>query len=120
MLPCIYSPPPQQLQLLVLPKEGILFVCAQSLSCIRLFGSPVDCSLPGSSVHGFFQARILDGLSFPPPGDLPNPGIKPASSVSPALAGGFFTNEPLGNLLSRVKAPANLLFAQNLGNPCFL
>ena len=29
---------------------------------------PVDCSLPGSSVHGIFQARILVGLPFPPPG----------------------------------------------------
>ena len=35
------------------------------------------------------------GLPFPPPGDLPDPGIEPASSVSPALAGGFFTTEPL-------------------------
>ena len=33
------------------------------------------------------------GLPFPPPGDLPDPGIEPAS---PALAGGFFTTEPLG------------------------
>ena len=47
---------------------------------------PVDNSPPGSSVHG-----ILHGLPCPPPGDLPDPGIKPAS---PALAGGFFTAEP--------------------------
>ena len=33
------------------------------------------------------------GLPFPPPGDLPNPGIEP---VFPALAGGFFTTEPPG------------------------
>ena len=33
------------------------------------------------------------GLPFPSPGDLPNRGIEP---VSPALAGGFFTTEPLG------------------------
>ena len=32
-------------------------------------------------------------LSFPPPGDLPDPGIEPAS---PSLADGFFTNEPPG------------------------
>ena len=36
---------------------------------------PLDCSPPGSSVHGIFQARILSGLPFPPPGDLPNPEI---------------------------------------------
>ncbi|MGT9536967.1 hypothetical protein ACVWBC_15400, partial [Enterococcus faecalis] len=31
------------------------------------------------------------GLPFPPPGNLPNPGIEPVSLMSPALAGGFFT-----------------------------
>jgi len=35
-------------------------------------------------------------LPFPTPGDLSNPGIKPTSPSSPALAGGFFTPEPLG------------------------
>ena len=90
-------------------------------SCPTL-SNPMDCSLPGSSIHGIFQARVLEwgaiaspqlrlsvvsnsfvtpwtaacqaplsmefsrqeywsGLPFPPPGDLPNPGIKP---VSPA------------------------------------
>ena len=37
-----------------------------------------------------------NGLSFPSPGDLPDPGIKPASLASPALAGGLFTFMPLG------------------------
>ena len=53
--------------------------------------SPMDCSLPGSSAHGIFQARILSGVPFPTPGDLPNPEIEPASLLSPALASGFFT-----------------------------
>ena len=52
---------------------------------------PVDCSLPGSSVHGILQARILEWVAMPPPGELPNPGIEPASLMSPALAGWFFT-----------------------------
>ena len=51
------------------------------------------CSPPGSSVHGIFQARILELLAFPTPGDLPVPGIE---SVSPTLAGGFFTTQPPG------------------------
>ena len=34
-------------------------------------------------------------MPFPPPGDLPDPGIEPVSSASPALAGGFFTTELL-------------------------
>ena len=52
---------------------------------------PTDCSLPSSSVHGILQARILERVVSPPPGDLPNPGIKPVSLVSLALAGRFFT-----------------------------
>ena len=54
------------------------------------------CSLPGSSVHGISQAKILERVACPPPGNLPNPGIKPESSVSPALAGEFFTTVPPG------------------------
>ena len=46
---------------------------------------PVDCSPPGFSVHGIFQARILEWVAVPPPGDLPDPGIEPASPVAPAL-----------------------------------
>ena len=41
---------------------------------------PMDCSLPGSSIHGIFQTRkYWSGLPFPSPGDLPNPGINPGS-----------------------------------------
>ena len=51
----------------------------------------MDCSPPGSSVHGISQAEYWSGWPFPSPGDLPNPGIKP---MSPALADRFFTTEP--------------------------
>ena len=40
---------------------------------------PMDCSAPGSSVHGFFRQEHWSGLPGPPPGDLPNPEIKPGS-----------------------------------------
>ena len=51
----------------------------------------MGCSLPDSSVHRVSQARILDQLAMPPPGDLLDLGIEPASLMSSALAGGFFT-----------------------------
>ena len=54
---------------------------------------PMDCSLPGFSVHGIFQARILSGLPFPSPGDLPDPGIEPRS---PAMQADALPSEPLG------------------------
>ena len=40
---------------------------------------------------GFSRLEYWSGLACPPPGDLPDPGIKPTSLTSPALAGGFFT-----------------------------
>ena len=44
------------------------------VSHIQLFCNPMDYSPPGSSVHGISQARILSGLSFPSPQDLPDQG----------------------------------------------
>ena len=52
----------------------------------------MNCSLPGSFVHGILQTRILVRFAVPSPGDLPDQGIKPTSLVSPALAGSFFTS----------------------------
>ena len=97
LLPSILPPsypraslPENQLQ------EPLVSVCAQSLQSCPTLCHPMDCSPPGSSVHGILQARILEQVAFPPPGDLPDPGIKPMSLVSPALAGGFFTIETPG------------------------
>ena len=49
---------------------------------------PMDCHLQDSSVLGISQARILEWVAFPSPGDLPDPGTEPA------LAGRCFTAEP--------------------------
>ena len=48
---------------------------------------PKDCSLPGSSVHGISQARILEWVPFPSPGGLPNTGVKLASPPSISCTG---------------------------------
>ena len=44
---------------------------------------------------GSFRQEYLCGLPCLPPGHLPDPGIEPESLLSPALAGGYFTNESL-------------------------
>ena len=44
--------------------------------------NPMDCILPGLSVLGIFQARILEWLLFPSPGDLSDPEIAPMSCIS--------------------------------------
>jgi len=47
---------------------------------------------------GLYRQESWSGLPFPYPGDLPDPGIKPAS---PASTDGFFAAEPLGKLLPK-------------------
>ena len=56
---------------LFLDKLGC--VSTRSLCWCPTLCDPMCCHLPGSSVHGILQARILDGLPCPPPGDLPDP-----------------------------------------------
>ena len=63
----------------------------------------MDCRLPGSSVHGILQARILEWVAMPSSGDLPDPGIELEFPPSPALAGRFFTVEPPGKPQQMVK-----------------
>ena len=71
-----------------------LCVHAKFLQSYLTLCNPLDCSPPGSSVHGILQERILKWVAMP--------RIEPASLMSPALAGGFFTTsatwEALKNL----------------------
>ena len=79
-------------------QTGFRCACmhAKSLQLCLTLCDPVDCSLPGSSVHGILRQEYWSGLPCPSPGDLPDPGSELASLESPALAGrqtlGFKTN----------------------------
>ena len=53
----------------------------------------MDCSLPGSSIHGIFRARVLECVAISSPGDLPDPRIKPRS---PTLQADALPSEPPG------------------------
>ena len=59
--------------------QPLLVIVTQS--CPTLC-DPMDCSPPGSSFHGILQARILEWISIPSPGDLPDRGIEPGSLCS--------------------------------------
>ena len=66
-------------------------------SCVTLF-DPMDYT-----VHGILQARILEWVAFPSPGDLPNPGIEPRSAALqtdslPAEPQGLPKNTGVGSL----------------------
>ena len=49
-------------------------VCVCTQLCPTVY-NPMDCSPPGSSVHGILQEDYWSGLSFPTQGDLPHPGM---------------------------------------------
>ena len=81
----------QQQQQQVSDTCFVLVEHAESLqSCLTLCNC-MDHSTPGSSAHGILQARILEWVAMPSSWDLSDPEIEPASLMSPALAGGFFT-----------------------------
>ena len=56
-----------------------------SCSAVSNFCSPMNCSPPGSSVYGIFQARILEWVAISFSRDLPDPGIELKSPAAPAL-----------------------------------
>ena len=68
-------------------------LCACELSRTPLFAAPRTVARQAPLSMGFSRQEYWGGLPFPPPGDLPEPGIQPAS---PAMAGEFFTAEPPG------------------------
>ena len=94
-LPIVYPP---KIPLVDVKNKIFLFsvviqvvVGAESESCVVVSDS---LQPPGLyTVHGILQARILEWVAFPFPGDLPNPGIEPRS---PTLQAGSLPAEPLG------------------------
>ena len=57
----------------------LIVIISQYIYISDIRWDPMDYILPGSSVHGILQAKYWSGLPCAPPGDLPNPGIKPRS-----------------------------------------
>ena len=69
-----------------------MHACVPSqLSRVRLFATLWTVAHQAPLSMGFSRQEYCSGLLCPPPEDLPNPGVKPASLMSPALAGGFFS-----------------------------
>ena len=70
-----------------------MFLSLCVLSHVQLFVTPWTVARQAPLSTGFPTQEYWSGFPFPPPGDLPDPGIEPASPKSPTLAGGFFTTE---------------------------
>ena len=89
---------PPALHLLVLR-----FCCCFVAKACPTLGDPMDWGLPGFSVHGIFQARILLWVAISFSRGSSNPGIETVSLASPALASRFFTTEPPGKPYSEFR-----------------
>ena len=96
----LWSRPPLHVSTLTL-----VCVCSVIQLCLT-FCDPIDCSLPASSVHGILRQEYGNGSLCSLPRDLPNPGIRTPSPVSPALAGGLLTHL---SLAGRLPAPLGLI-----------
>ena len=78
--------------LLAAHRHSCMLGCACSVVSNALTPWTVACRVPLSME--FYRREYWNGLPFPSPRDLPNPGIKPTSPASSALAGRFFTSAP--------------------------
>ena len=74
------------------------------LSCVRLFATPWTAAHQAPLSMEFSKQNYWSGLPFPIPGDLPDPGSKLTSPVSPGLVGGLFTTEPLAAAAAAAKS----------------
>ena len=77
-----------------LASRHCLCVCAclpSCFSCFRLFATLRTVARQAPLSVGCSRQGHWSGFSFPPPRDLPNPGLEPVSLKSPVLSGGFFT-----------------------------
>ena len=85
----------------------LLFMCmhAKSLQLCLTFCDPMDCSPPGTSVHGILQTRILEWVAMPSSRGFPDPGMEPSS---PALQA--------DSLSLNHRGKASLFITTHLGN----
>ena len=78
-------------------------MCAKSFESCPTLCEPMDCSLPGSSVHGILQARIFKWAAMPYFSGSCQLSIKPTSFTTPELAGGLFTTSWASLVAQRLK-----------------
>ena len=71
---------------------AVLCMHAKALQSCPTLCEPMDCNLPGSSVHGILQARVLKWVATPSSRGSSRTSIEPTSLMSPAWGGYFFTS----------------------------
>ena len=78
-------------EIFVYPSIPVSCVDVDMLRCVRLFVTLWAVAHQAPLSMGFSRQEYWSGWPYPPPGDLPDPGIKPMFLSSPALASIFFT-----------------------------
>ena len=103
------------------PGNSLRCLCMLSdFSRVQLFATPWTLAHQGPLSMGFSRQEHWNGLPFPSLGDLPDPGIKPRSLMSPGLADGFFTTSATWEA-PRVPCPTPFRCLPSPGWPsCFL
>ena len=84
-------------------------LCAQSLGCVRLFVTPWTVPRQAPLSMGFSRQEYWSGVPSPSPGDLPDPGVEPLSSASPAPQADSLPSEPPGKPMSTGAGSLSLL-----------
>ena len=89
-------------------KAAMHAMHTKSLQSCPTLCNPMDCSLPASSVHGIFQARILERVAMPSSKGSYQPRMDPGSLNFPAFPGTFFTTSATWeaqNILTHINTP---------------
>ena len=94
--------------------------CVSVCSHVRLFATLWTIAHQAPLSMGFSRQEYRSGLPCPPPGDLPDPGIKPVSPASPTIVGKFFINSATWETLDYVDGPqviTRVLVREGAGGP---
>ena len=101
-------------------QKGNLFAVRKwsevAQSCLTLCNH-MDFSLPGSSIHGISQARILEWIAISFSRDLSNPGIKPNQICLVPCIAGFFTPKPPGKPIHIIQFDSVIQLCPALWDP---
>ena len=87
---------------------------AKSLQSYLTLCNPMNCSPPGSSVHGILQVRILEWVVMPSSRGSSQSRDRTHVFYSSCIAGGFFTSEPQGKTLTTKRVKLLLILSSQV------
>ena len=110
-----FKTPQLKLDMIMYPYYWVC-ACSVTKAYLTLCNS-IDCSLPGFSVHGISQSRILEWIAISFSRDLSNPGIKPNQICLVPCIAGFFTPKPPGKPIHIIQFDSVIQLCPALWDP---